>query len=172
MSTSLFVGNLPWETTSEALSDVYAPYNCTSAEVIYGKNNRSRGYGIVKFSTADDANSAISNTNGITIGDREIAVREDRGKTDSTRGAVAEDINFTGKSLYVSNLPWKTTGEDLKALFSGSISAMVQSDKKGRSRGWGTVTFNSPDDANASMERLQNHEIENRAISIRVDRRS
>jgi RNA recognition motif-containing protein len=171
--TSLFIGNLPWTTTSEELSGMYGPYNCTNAEVVFGKNGRSRGYGIVDFSNESDANQAIESTNGSSIGDREIVVRLDRGKTESTRNnAAAEDYNFTGCSLYVSNLPWATTGDDLSKLFANSTEAMVQMDKKGRSRGWGTVKFNSPEDATAGMEAMQGTEVEGRALSIRVDRRS
>ena len=170
--SSIFVGNLPWTTTSEDLSGIYGPYNCATAEVIIGKNGRSRGYGIVSFNSEADAQSAIEGTNGTDVNGREIIVRVDRGKTEPTNGNNNEDFNFTGCSLYVSNLPWATTGDDLSQLFNGSTSAMVQMDKKGRSRGWGTVKFNTPDEATNAMNSLNGTQIEGRAIAIRVDRRA
>jgi len=171
--SSIFVGNLPWTTTSEDLKGLYGPYNATNAEVVIGKNGRSRGYGIVNFNNEGDANSAIEGTNGSDVGGREIVIRVDRGKTEPTNGNKNnEDYNFTGCSLYVSNLPWATTGDDLAQLFSGSTSAMVQMDKKGRSRGWGTVKFGSADEATNAMNSMNGTQIEGRAISIRVDRRA
>jgi RNA recognition motif-containing protein len=49
---------------------------------------------------------------------------------------------------------------------------MVQMDKKGRSRGWGTVKFGNADDATNGMNSMNGTQIEGRAISIRVDRRA
>ena len=66
--SAIFVGNLPWTTTSEDLQAKYGPFNCQSAEVVIGKNGRSRGYGIVTFGSEGDANSAIENTNGNDMG--------------------------------------------------------------------------------------------------------
>ena len=169
--SSIFVGNLPWTTTSDELKGLYSPFNATTAEVVIGKNGRSRGYGLVTFSNENDANSAIEGTNGTNVGGREIIVRVDRGKTESNNKSN-EEVNFTGCSLYVSNLPWATTGDDLSQLFTGSISAMVQMDKKGRSRGWGTVKFGSADEATNAMNSMNGTQIEGRAISIRVDRRA
>ena len=170
--SAIFVGNLPWTTTSEDLQAKYGPFNCQSAEVVIGKNGRSRGYGIVTFGSEGDANSAIENTNGNDMGGREIVVRVDRGKTEPTNNNNNEDYNFTGTSLYVSNLPWATTGEDLAQLFQGAVNAMVQMDKKGRSRGWGTIKFGTADEATNAMNNLNGTQIDGRAISIRVDRRT
>ncbi len=72
--------------------------------------------------------------------------------------------------LYVGNLPFKTTSDDLKTMFSqhGTIvDAVVISDKfSGRSRGFGFVEMSSEEEAKAAIEALHDTEIEDRKIVV------
>lgn len=71
--------------------------------------------------------------------------------------------------LYVGNLPWSTTSQDLESLFGeyGSVqSANVISDREtGRSRGFGFVEMSS-EDARRAMSELNGHELESRALKV------
>ena len=75
-------------------------------------------------------------------------------------------------NMYVSNLSFHTTDEDLKELFGkfGSVSsAKVIMDKvTERSRGFGFVEMNSDQEAKEAMLGLNNKEIEGRALSVTV----
>lgn len=84
-------------------------------------------------------------------------------------------------NIYISNLSFHTTDEDLTSLFSkfGEVtSAKVIMDKAtGRSRGFGFVEMPSEEAGKEAMTSLANKEIEGRAISVSVakereDRRS
>lgn len=76
--------------------------------------------------------------------------------------------------MYVSNLSFHTSDEDLKNLFSqyGAVSsAKVINDREtGRSRGFGFVEMDSADEANAAMKGLNGKDIEGRALSVSVAR--
>jgi len=76
--------------------------------------------------------------------------------------------------MYVSNLSFHTTDEDLRKLFSqyGTVSsAKVITDREtGRSRGFGFVEMESSKEANEAMKNLDNKEIEGRPISVTVAR--
>ena len=80
--TALFVGNLPWSTTSQQLREVFSEYNVKSAEVKAGYDGRSRGYGIVTFDSDEDAATAVS-LGGYNLDGREMLVRFDRQAGDS-----------------------------------------------------------------------------------------
>ncbi|MGI9328879.1 MAG: RNA recognition motif domain-containing protein [Pseudomonadales bacterium] len=71
--------------------------------------------------------------------------------------------------LYVGNLPWSTTSQDLEQLFGeyGAVqSANVISDREtGRSRGFGFVEM-SNDDGRRAMSELNGHELESRALKV------
>lgn len=77
-------------------------------------------------------------------------------------------------NMYVSNLSFHTTEEDLRKLFSqyGSVSsARVITDREtGRSRGFAFIEMDSDHEANEAMKNLNNKEIEGRAMSVVVAR--
>jgi len=78
------------------------------------------------------------------------------------------------KKLFVGGIPWATTSDDLKQLFSqyGSItSATVITDKmSGRSRGFGFVEFESDADADAAVNALNNSDYSGRTLVVKEAR--
>jgi len=74
--------------------------------------------------------------------------------------------------MYVSNLSFHTTDEDLNNLFSkfGAVtSAKVITDREtGRSRGFGFVEMSSDDDSQKAIAGLNQKEIEGRQMSVSV----
>ena len=77
-------------------------------------------------------------------------------------------------NMYVSNLGFHTTDEDLRKLFAeyGTVtSAKVITDRDtGRSRGFGFVEMESEEDANQAMKKLNQKEVEGRVISVTIAR--
>jgi RNA recognition motif-containing protein len=75
-------------------------------------------------------------------------------------------------NIYVSNLSFHTTDDDLRNLFEkfGAVSsAKVIMDKvSGRSRGFGFVEMSSEEEGKEAMASLNNKEIEGRAIAVSV----
>lgn len=66
MATKLYVGNLPFQTTSDDLRDHFAQAgNVESAQVVEDRmTGRSRGFGFVEMTTAEEAAAAIEQFNG------------------------------------------------------------------------------------------------------------
>ncbi len=80
MAKKLFIGSLPFKTTSEDLQALFSQAgNVVSATVITDRETgRSRGFGFVEMSTDEEAQNAISQFNGYTIDGRNINVSEAR----------------------------------------------------------------------------------------------
>lgn len=76
--------------------------------------------------------------------------------------------------LFVGNLDFTVTAEDLKALFAGVgtvTDAVVIMDKMtGRSRGFGFVTMSSADEAKAAVEKLNQNDLKGRKINVNIAR--
>ena len=74
------------------------------------------------------------------------------------------------KKLYVGNLSYATTEEDLKALFSeiGPVtSVVIITDRStGQSKGFGFVEMETTKAAQAAIERLHSHELNERTINV------
>jgi len=75
--TTLFVANLPFATDDQGLLAIFSVLKPKSAHVVRTRNNRSRGYGFVEFSSKADQQAALSK-NGATVegtnGPRQITV--------------------------------------------------------------------------------------------------
>ena len=76
--SSLYVGNLPWSVTWQDLKDVFSEHSPVYADVKTDMEGRSKGFGIVRFATAENATAAIAAINGMDIEGRSIEVRLDR----------------------------------------------------------------------------------------------
>jgi len=77
MAKTLYVGNLPWNTTEIALADAFRPYGSViSSRIITDKETgRSRGFGFVEVEDAD-ADKMVESMNGSQIEGRQIVVNE------------------------------------------------------------------------------------------------
>ena len=78
MANKLFVGSLPFATTSDELKEIFAKVGeVTSANVVTDKmTGRSRGFGFVEMVKDEDAKAAIEKLNGSEVGGRKIFVSE------------------------------------------------------------------------------------------------
>lgn len=76
--------------------------------------------------------------------------------------------------LYVGNLPFASTAQDLEALFGevGTVSVVeIIFDKfTGRSRGFAFVTMANAEEAQKAVEKFHGHQLEGRALAVNIAR--
>ena len=84
MGKKLFVGGLPFATTSEELEKLFTDTGTVeSANVITDRmTGRSRGFGFVEMSSDEEAKTAIEKLNNTKVGDRDIVVSEAKPRED------------------------------------------------------------------------------------------
>jgi RNA recognition motif-containing protein len=72
--------------------------------------------------------------------------------------------------LYVGNLSFNTSNEDLQELFgqAGTVESVniVEDRDTGRSRGFGFVEMSSKEEATAAIEQLNGKEIDGRSLTV------
>ncbi len=80
MANKLFVGNLSYSMTSDALRDAFAKIGeVVDANIVMDKmSGRSRGFGFIEMKNEEDAKKAIETLNGTDVDGRKIFVSEAR----------------------------------------------------------------------------------------------
>jgi RNA recognition motif-containing protein len=148
---------------------------------------RSRGFGVVRYKSVEEAQKAVDLFNNYELNGRIINVREDKnprpdffgrsggkpsngtgnntagserrgpgnGASPAKKPASSSDAQ-PGCQLFVGNLPWSVTWQSLKDLAHEKtgltpVRADVAIGFNGQSRGWGTLLFASPEQANGAI---------------------
>ena len=160
------MGNLSWDVAWQDLKDhMRQAGDVVYAEVLEEDSGRSKGCGIVEYSSASDAQKAIAQLTNSELNGREIFVREDRETTPAG--------HKNSLSVYVGNLAFETSWQDLKDCMraAGNVDkADILTGEDGRSKGCGIVSYQKPSEAARAIREMQNHVLHNRPIFVREDR--
>lgn len=151
-SKEIYVSNVPFQAEKEDFHRVFG--DCDKIEditipTIYS-SGRPKGFAFVRFASVEGRDRALD-LDGTTMIDREIGVRENRGRATTKRQAPRHNREGLSdkpeqcSTIFVGNLPWETTEEELIALFKdcGEIRSarIVRQSWTNRSRGFGYVEF-------------------------------
>ncbi|CCE88799.1 Piso0_001581 [Millerozyma farinosa CBS 7064] len=196
---SIFIGNIPFSCTSKDIQELFKDdFQLIKADIVTSRG-RSRGMATVEFSNKEDVAKAISKFDHYEFLGREIFVRQDypppsdKRKDDSpredsfskgynernSRSAVSTrdqpPVPKPGTEIFVGNLPFSINWQALKDLMREAgevVRADVRTDNWGKSRGFGTVVFNTEEEAAKAVEYFQGYEIEGRRLDTRPGRKS
>ncbi|MCG2633436.1 MAG: RNA-binding protein [Gammaproteobacteria bacterium] len=85
---NIYVGNLPYSTTSEDLQEMFNEFGeVSSSNIIMDRESgRSKGFGFVEMSSASEAEEAIKALDGTNMGGRNLKVNEARPREERPRG--------------------------------------------------------------------------------------
>jgi len=195
----VWVGNLGFDTTWQMLKDHFkAAGHVIHADIIEDSEGRSKGCGIVEFEVPSDALRAISLLSNSTLDDRQIVVREDRedpgvrGSMGSISGnqiprpmamrggASAPPMSMgsgqqDGTQVVIHGIPFRMAWQELKDLARSCcqgpvLRADIMSNPDGSSKGYGLVTFASPQDAASAIMQLHGRVVDGRVLTARYDR--
>jgi len=76
--------------------------------------------------------------------------------------------------LYVGNLPYSTTEDDLRSLFgqAGTVKSvsLITDRESGRSKGFGFVEMESADEAEQAISMLNGSDLNGRALTVNIAR--
>jgi hypothetical protein len=146
------------------------------SEVARQPGGRSKGWGLVDYESPEAATAAITQLHNSELQGRSIIVRLERAGGANKSGGVnaGRPEASSGLQIVVRNLPWSTTSEDLRQVFQ-QVGNVVKADAvchadTGRSKGWGTVLFETTEQAQAAIQGFNGVELEHRPMQIKLDR--
>jgi len=94
MTTKVFVGNLAFRTTDQALQEAFSKCGEVKSGVIITRGRRSLGYGFVEFQTAEQAIAAVEKMNKAELFGRQV--KAELAKDPAERPATSEGSGEPG----------------------------------------------------------------------------
>ncbi|KAI4991365.1 polyadenylate-binding protein 8-like [Hordeum vulgare subsp. vulgare] len=153
-TANIFIKNLDKSIDNKALHDTFCVFgNILSCKVATDPAGESKGYGFVQYERDEAAHAAIEKLNGMLMNDKKVYVGPFVRKQERDNSPGSVKFN----NVYVKNLAETTTEDDLKEIFGkfGTItSVVVMRDGDGRSKCFGFVNFESPDEAALAVQDL------------------
>ncbi|WOL19087.1 polyadenylate-binding protein 2 [Canna indica] len=153
-TANIFIKNLDKSIDNKALHDTFSAFgNILSCKVAADASGLSKGYGFVQFEQEEAANNAIEKLNGMLLNDKKVFVGPFVRKQE--RENVATNTKFN--NVFVKNLSESTTEERLQEVFGefGKItSCVVMREGDGKSKCFGFVNFENPDEAARAVQEL------------------
>ncbi|XBJ03006.1 hypothetical protein VPH35_022255 [Triticum aestivum] len=158
-SANIFIKNLDKTIDNKTLHDTFSAFGAIlSCKVAMDDIGQSKGFGFVQYEKEESAQSAMKSLNGMLINDKPVYVGPFLRKQERDNSFDKAKFN----NVFVKNLSESTTKDDLVKVFSeyGTItSAVVMIGMDGKSRCFGFVNFESPDDAAHAVEELNGKKI-------------
>ncbi|CAF1451627.1 unnamed protein product [Rotaria magnacalcarata] len=168
--TNIFVKNFGDQLDEEKFRELFSKYGkITDLKLVTDDSGHSKGFGFCSFDTPEEAEQAVENLNGFTVGDKQLYVgrfqeknerlSEVKRKKDLKR---QERLNkYQDVNLYIKNLDDTIDVERLRKEFSkfGTITSAKIMSENGRSKGFGFVCFSAPDEATKAVKEMNGRTI-------------
>lgn len=167
--TRLFVGGLPREVGTDELRDLFKGHgDMTDCIVLTDDGGVNRGFGFVTYAEKSMAEAAIKALDGHRINGRRIGVRD---ADDDKKKGRKERKEPEGLKLYIGNLPFTATQEQLKELVAAHATVnevILATGPGGKAKGFGFVFIAEKDKGEAVVAAINNTEVEGRKIKVDI----
>lgn len=142
----LFIGGLHWKTEDSDLREYFSKKGTvTDAMVIKEPNsNRSRGFGFVVFSNAEDAESVFEEKERHRINGKEVDVKRAISKDEDNQNLAHLQVD----KIFVGGISSNTSKESMvnyfKEKFNGKVTRVdMKINQTGENKGFAFLTFDS-----------------------------
>eukprot|EP00890_Picochlorum_soloecismus_P006389 jgi/Picsp_1/6751/NSC_04092-R1_poly binding cytoplasmic 4 len=162
---NIFIKNLDKSIDNKALHDTFSAFGeILSCKVALDASGESKGYGFVHFNEEESAKLAIEKVDGMMIEGKKVFVgpflRRNERSTDT-------EVKFT--NIYVKNIPEDYDDAKLEEMFAkyGEVSnVIVMKDHENKSKGFGFVNMENPEEAAKAVEELNGKEFGDKEIFV------
>lgn len=180
LTSTLFVKNLSFLTTTERLREVFKPLDgFISAKIKMKPDTKkpgeflSMGFGFLEFSSEQHAQAALASMDGYKLDGHELLIRASHKAVDAAEQRRKEDDvkKLAGRrtKIIIKNLPFEISKKDIRALFSayGQLRS-VRLPKKfdSSTRGFAFADFVTAREAESAMAALKNTHLLGRRLVL------
>ncbi len=177
-TSTLFVRNLNFTTTSDRLTEVFRPMAGFMSARINTKANPkkpgqvlSMGFGFLEFRTKNEAQAALKAMNGYELDGHELLIKPSHKGLDAAEERKKEDKRLAGSrtKIIIKNLPFEATKKDLRTLFGsyGQLRSLRIPKKFDHStRGFAFADFITAREAENALEALKDTHLLGRRLVL------
>ena len=179
-TSTLFVRNLSFATTSEKLRDAFSPLaGFLSAKVKTKSDPKkpgqllSMGFGFIEFRSKGDAQIALASKNGSVLDGYKLDLRASQKALDAAEERRKEDkakaLAGRRSKIIIKNLPFEASKKEVRALFAeyGQLRTLRLPKKfDSSSRGFAFAEYMTPREAANAMEALRNTHLLGRRLVL------
>ena len=167
----LFIGGLSRDAEEDEVREMFKKHGrVTDFALMRDDGGNLRGFGFITFKSKEMADAAIAALNGQRIKGRRIGVRDaDAPRDEKPKRAPRPQ----GARLYVGNLPFKATEDDLSALFKDhcdTVHVQWATDKSGRKKAFAFVTIQPESKGEEVVGKLNGSDFMGRNIKVDVSK--
>jgi nucleolin len=188
----LFVAGLPESISEDVLRQLFEATGGKVVDVSLPRDRatgRPRGFGFVTFATSDEAIAARDKLDGSLQAGRAISVRpfssepprrgeggppsHAPGPGGGGGGGGAGPQMTEDRTLYVGNLPYDTSQQEMTQIFTdnnvGPVARIhLPVGPDGRLRGFGFITMGTAEAANEAITALRNFDLRGRRLMVNI----
>ncbi|CAF3803612.1 unnamed protein product [Rotaria sp. Silwood1] len=183
--TNIFINNFGDQLDEKKLREILSKYGkVLSCKIEYDESGHSKGFAFCSFENPKEAEEAVQNLNGYSIGDKQLWVGRFQTKSEQlskiTRKKDLQRQEHMNKyqnvnlyNLYISNLDDTIDDERLKKEFSkfGTITSAKVMAENGRSRGFGFVSFSTTDEAAKAITEMNGSFVGSKPLYVALAQR-
>jgi len=163
---NIFIKNLDKTIDHKSLFDTFAQFGqILSCKIELDEQNESKGYGYIQFATQEAADKSVDKVNGKMLNGKKVFV----GAFVPRKERLAENASKKFTNIYVKNLDESVEDDQLRSMFEvfGAIkSAVIMKGDDGRSKGFGFVNFDKPEEAEAAVNALNDTEHKGKTVFV------
>lgn len=179
-TSTLFVRNLNFATTTDRLTDIFRPLSGFLSARVKTKTDPkkpgqvlSMGFGFLEFANKAQAAAALSAMDGYSLDGHKLQIRASHKATDAAEERRKEDkakkMAARGTKVIIKNLPFEATKKDIRALFGSygqlrSVRVPRKFDKG--ARGFAFADFTTPKEAENAMDALRDTHLLGRRLVL------
>lgn len=167
--TNCYIKNFDGSTTEADLRELFSEFGeIGSIFIPMYPNKVLKGYAFVCFKRFDEAMRAVQNLNGKEFRGRRLYVSRAEKKMDRMKALSAYYRTLSETTVYVKNLDENVNEYALQTFFGQCgkvINAKVIRDANGKSKGFGFIWFQSPNDVKTALE-MQNRNLGPKTILL------
>lgn len=163
---NIFIKNLDKSIDHKALFDTFSQFGTIlSCKIELDEVNGSKGYGYIQFTNNEGGDKAIQKVNGMMLAGKKVFVGPFVSRKE--RNANGTGKKFT--NIYINNLQESVDDEELNKMFSpfGTIkSAVIMKGEDGKSKGFGFINFETPEEAGKAVDGLNGKDFNGKTLFV------